>query len=124
MEWPAYKGVFYGEESSNTVAITQKYTKYYIECMLRIWERYETLPLVENAEMRFEDCAPAILYFLSTGFTAKVYLEKDDPKPYRYISLGEKRAQAAMKARRAESCLYPQEDPREHFPARWNSESL
>ncbi len=82
--FPAYKGVPFDDDVTSK---NQHYFKYYIECMLMLWEKYETLPKVKQDNIRFESCVTALVRMLSEGFEISVYTVGSDPKPKRYGAL-------------------------------------
>lgn len=67
--------------------INSKKKNYYIECMLRIWEKLSTLDYAKKENIKFSDCAVAILNALSSGLQIVVYTKKNSDKPYRRSSM-------------------------------------
>jgi hypothetical protein len=73
-----YKQTYY---STDVDSMNKKYSKYYIECMLRVWELYEYLPVVYGQGIQFSQCAANILKRLSEGLFVRVYYVRGNPKP-------------------------------------------
>lgn len=90
----SYQGVYVG---GNIEESNRRDRLYYIECMLRIWEKYTSLPIVREHRVTFQQCCMALLKSLQEGLTIEVWLVGDNPKPRRGSSLtdAEKR-QATM----------------------------
>ena len=76
---PSMKNIVYGDKIVRT---NNKHKDYYIECMLRIWELLDDIPVIKTNLITFSMCAPAILTKLSQGLVQTVYFKPDDPKPY------------------------------------------
>lgn len=90
---PAYKGLYYGIDDIKKVNNQRK--TYYVECMLRIWEKLSTLNYAKSNAIKFSDCAVAILNALSTGLQVTVYIKNSCKKPQRASSLTKKELENA-----------------------------
>lgn len=73
-----YNNFYYGGDVN---AVNQAHKKYYIECILRIWEKLRHLPSVRNTKVKFDTCCSAILRTLSTGLEQSVYTIRKDLRP-------------------------------------------
>lgn len=80
----AYQGVYVGGDIEET---NRRNSRYYIECMLRIWEKYERLPIVYERRVTFSLCCTAILKSLQEGLTIPVWFVGTNPKPRRSGSM-------------------------------------
>ncbi len=75
---PIYKNYYCGDDIDK---LNRKERVLFTECILRLWEKYEQLPLVKSGRVKFEQCCSAILRSLSTGLEENVYVVKGNPKP-------------------------------------------
>ncbi len=82
----SYRGVYVGGDIEET---NRKNSVYYIECMLRLWEKYDNLPIVRERRVTFSQCCTALLKSLQEGLTITVWFVGTDPKPRRSGSLTE-----------------------------------
>lgn len=91
----SYQGVYVGGNIEET---NQRNKVYFVECMLRIWELYISLPIVSvDHRVTFSQCCMAILTSLQEGLTIEVWLVGDNPKPRRGSSLTDaEKARARM----------------------------
>lgn len=83
---PSYQGIYVGGDIETT---TNAHSAYYVECMLRLWERYSDISLVKENRITFNMCCTALLNSLSTGLTIYVCLIDDNPKPRELSNLTE-----------------------------------
>lgn len=82
----SYRGVYVGGDIEET---NRKNSVYYIECMLRLWEKYDNLPIIRDRRVTFSQCCTALLKSLQEGLTITVWFVGTDPKPRRSGSLTE-----------------------------------
>lgn len=80
----SYQGVYVGGDIEET---NRRNSIYYIECMLRLWEKYETLPIVVEKRVTFSLCCTALLKSLQEGLTIPVWFVGTNPKPRRSGSM-------------------------------------
>ena len=82
----SYRGVYVGGNIEET---NRKNSVYYIECMLRLWEKYDNLPIIREKRVNFSQCCTALLKSLQQGLTITVWFVGSNPKPRRSGSLTE-----------------------------------
>lgn len=92
----SYQGIYVGGDIEET---NRRNSLYYIECMLRMWEKYESLPIVRERRVTFSLCCTALLKSLQEGLTIPVWFVEGDPKPRRSGSMTKtERDRASMKS--------------------------
>lgn len=76
--WGEFEGMFYGMDID---ALNQQSRTYYIDCLVKTWEKYQEAPIVAKGTIQFVMCATAILTAFHTGFFINVFFTAKDPKP-------------------------------------------
>jgi hypothetical protein len=90
----SYQSIYVGGDIEET---NRRNSVYYIECMLRLWEKYETLPIARERRVTFSLCCTALLKSLQEGLTIPVWFVGSNPKPRRSGGLTKReRDQATM----------------------------
>src|SRR3989338_167645 len=54
---------------------------YYIDCLARLWEKYQEVPAVAASPYKFKVCATAMLATLHTGLCIDVFFKPGDAQP-------------------------------------------
>ena len=88
-----YKSVYIGDVCEQNTT----YRDYYIECMLNIWEKFQSMPEVAERNISFSDCCTAILRSLELGFEAVVYVVDGIDRPFQNFAQMTNSQQAAAK---------------------------
>lgn len=75
---PECEGLYY---NFDIAALNIKSRAYYIDCLVAMWEKYQSVPTVANGTCKFKTCATAMLSALRTGLSVDVFFKPGDPQP-------------------------------------------
>ena len=76
---PSCEGLYV---NADVPELNSKSRVYYIDCLVRLWEKYQEVPAVAASPYKFKACAPAMLTTLHTGLCIDVFFKPGDTQPY------------------------------------------
>lgn len=75
---PYYESIYC---HADIVELSKQSMPYYMECITRLWEKYNTVEAIRKLDITFSDCCNSLLFSLKNGFILDIYFVGENPKP-------------------------------------------